>query len=249
MSRYRAGLIHLLISAAVVALALGAALLVWYPPPLFDAAGADRLLLILAGVDVTLGPLLTTLIFRSGKRGLRFDLTVIGLVQVAALAYGGWTMFLARPAYLVFAVDRFDVVTAADIPAEEQAKATRPEFRSSPLAGYRLVAARKPADRQEFERVTFAAMFAGHDLSHFPQHYTDYDGEMARAALARAKTLEDLRSGNPAAAAALAAWLDREGMQASALKFLPVKAAKRDLAAALERDSGRLVRLAPVPIW
>ena len=37
-------------------------------------------------VDVTLGPLITLIIFKPGKKGLLFDLVVIGMMQSAALA-------------------------------------------------------------------------------------------------------------------------------------------------------------------
>jgi hypothetical protein len=42
----------------------------------FEAAGGDRLIFILAAVDVTLGPLITLIIFKAGKKGLKFDLAV-----------------------------------------------------------------------------------------------------------------------------------------------------------------------------
>jgi len=59
MSRWKAAAIHSSISI-VVALAVGILLLgVWYPPPYFHAAGADQLILLLVGVDLVLGLLLT----------------------------------------------------------------------------------------------------------------------------------------------------------------------------------------------
>ena len=83
MSRWKAAGIHLSISLAI-GLLVGALLFgVWYPPPYFHAAGADELILLLVGIDIVLGPLMTLVIFRSGKRGLKFDLTVIGLVCLA----------------------------------------------------------------------------------------------------------------------------------------------------------------------
>lgn len=41
------------------------------------------------------------------------DFTVIGLLQVAALAYGLWTVFVARPVHLVFEYHRMAVVLLA----------------------------------------------------------------------------------------------------------------------------------------
>ena len=44
------------------------------------------------GKTTVVGPLLTLIVFRAGKPGMKFDLAVIGLVQVAALAYGTATV-------------------------------------------------------------------------------------------------------------------------------------------------------------
>jgi len=88
---------------------------VWYRWPLFRIAGGSGLTLILAGVDMTLGPLITLVVFKSGKKGLKFDLAVIALLQATALAYGVHVVYAARPVYLVFAFDRFNVMTAEDI--------------------------------------------------------------------------------------------------------------------------------------
>ena len=46
-------------------------------------------------------------VFKIGKPSLRFDLSIIALVQVAALTYGVWVVQNERPAAIVFADDRF----------------------------------------------------------------------------------------------------------------------------------------------
>ncbi|HEV7490359.1 MAG TPA: hypothetical protein VGO25_06105, partial [Rhodanobacteraceae bacterium] len=80
MTRWKASAVHLSISICVglgaVALIFG----VWYPPPYSHAVGADQLVVLLLGVDVVLGPLLTLVVFKSGKKSLRFDLSVIALL-------------------------------------------------------------------------------------------------------------------------------------------------------------------------
>jgi len=62
-------------------------------------------------VDVILGPLITLTVFNRSKprSELVRDLTVVGLIQLAALGYGLWTVFVARPVHLVFEYDRFRV--------------------------------------------------------------------------------------------------------------------------------------------
>src|SRR4051794_12122697 len=115
MTRWKAAAIHSSISAAV-ALLVGALLFgLWYPPPYFHAAGADELILVLVGVDLAVGPLLTLIVFRPGKRGLKFDLVTIGVIQSAALVYGMSIILQSRPIFLVGTLDRFDLVSANEI--------------------------------------------------------------------------------------------------------------------------------------
>ena len=68
-------------------------------------------------VDVVCGPLLTLVLFNPSKprRELLLDLTVVGLLQVAALGYGLFAVFSARPVHMVFEYHRMAVVHAADV--------------------------------------------------------------------------------------------------------------------------------------
>ena len=75
-----------------------------------------------------------------------FDLSVILVLQVAALAYGCYVMFDARPVYNVFIVDRFDLIAANQIDAETALSKAPPEFQSLPLTGPRVIAARRIDD-------------------------------------------------------------------------------------------------------
>src|ERR1022692_3831778 len=161
MSRWKASGIHLGISAAIAAIVVGVMLKLWYPPPYFDAMGGGILLTLIVGCDVVLGPLITLIIFKSGKKGLKTDLAIIGCVQLAALAYGSYTIFIARPVFTVFAVDRFEVVAANAIKREELAKATSPAFSTLSLTGPRVVAARIPSDPQDRSRITTESLAGG----------------------------------------------------------------------------------------
>ena len=117
---------------------------VWYPPPYFALMGGAMLILLIVGCDVAIGPLITLIIFRVGKKGLKVDLAIVALLQVTALAYGAYVMFEARPVFTVYAVDRFEVVSANEINAEALAQAAAPEFASLPVAGPKVVGAAMP---------------------------------------------------------------------------------------------------------
>jgi hypothetical protein len=61
-------------------------LAVWYPQHYFAAMGGTTLILLLIGVDVVIGPLITLIVFDPKKKSLRFDLAVIAVLQLGALS-------------------------------------------------------------------------------------------------------------------------------------------------------------------
>jgi hypothetical protein len=223
MSRWKASGIHLLLSAAIVGAVVLVMLTVWYPWPLFEAVGGSRLIFILASVDVTIGPLITLIIFKSGKKSLKFDLSVIALLQFTALCYGVQVVYHARPIYLVFTVDRFELVMARDIDPKDLAAARRPEFRHLPLGRPRFIAAEMPTDPKLLNQLLSSAL-SGKDLQMFPQYYVDYS-ELAAKALAKARPVAILRERD---AAALDTYLKDHNLTEDAVRFLPLRAPKRD---------------------
>jgi hypothetical protein len=132
MNRWQASGIHLGISATIAAVVLSVLYLLWYPSTYFTAMGGEQLAFLVVGVDVVIGPLITLIIFKAGKKGLKFDLAVIALLQSAALTYGALVAAEARPVYTVFVVDRFEVVAANALDPAELAKVERKEFKSLP---------------------------------------------------------------------------------------------------------------------
>ena len=244
MSRWRASGIHLLLSIAIAAAVLAFMLSVWYPGPLFEAAGGSRLIFILVGVDVTLGPLITLIIFKSGKPGLKFDLAVIALVQLSALAYGMHTVYLARPVYLVFTKDRFELVSAKDLDPEDLQKATRPEFDHLPLGRPRYIAAVAPEDPDARQKLLMESL-QGKDLQMHPQYYVPYEQEIPNA-LARAQPLTLLLKRDPER---VQRGLQSAGRSQEAVKFLPLRGKDADGAVLLDAKTGAPLEIVLVDPW
>jgi hypothetical protein len=234
MSRWRAAATHLAISACVAGAVVAFMLLVWYPPPMFQAMGGSGLVLILVGVDVVLGPALTLIVFRSGKRGMKFDLAVIAAFQVAALLYGAHVVSLARPAFIVFVKDQFQVATVVELDPEELKKAKHPEFRSEPWLGPKLVLGVFPTDHKEQQELMFLGL-RGIDLQHFPKYYAPYEQGRAEI-LGRAWPLARVRKEEPTVAKVVDAWLASSGADEQKLRYLRLRG--RDYWVAVLIDAG-----------
>jgi hypothetical protein len=247
LNRWTASAIHLGISALLAVSVVALMLVVWYPRQYFTAMGGDTLILILIGVDVVIGPLITLIIFAPKKKNLRFDLAVIAALQLAALAYGCNVMFEARPVYNVFVVDRFEVVAANAVDEESRAKAA-PEFRALPLTGPQVIAARQPEDPQRLAEIVMSAMNGGPDLANLAELYVPY-AQFRHDAARAARPLAELAKRQPQDAAAIRAFVAASGRAEDAVGFLPMKARNRDMAVAVDVKTGEVVGILPVYPW
>ncbi len=244
LSRWKASGIHLLASAVIAAALVTVMLTVWYPWPLFAIAGGSGLMIILVGVDVVLGPLITLIIFRAGKKGLKYDIMFIAALQLAALAYGVYAVYSVRPAYLVYVIDRFDLVTAIDLEEADLAKARRDEFKHLPLGGPRYVAVTMPQDPTERQKIMESGL-AGKDINLFPEYYLPYESQ-ARVALGQAKSIAKLQERDPAA---VKEFLASSGRTADSLRFLPLRYRRGDGVVLLDAGTGMPVKILQIEPW
>ncbi|MEL1265966.1 hypothetical protein [Pseudoxanthomonas putridarboris] len=176
MNRWKASGLHLLLSLLVIGGIALCAFLAWYPYGLYRIAGQDRLLLIMLGIDLVAGPLLTLVVYKTGKPSLRFDLAVIALCQLGFLGYGLHTLWQSRPVFLVASDMRFNLVFANEIDSEALAEAPRPEWRRLSWLGPQLVGVRPPEDEKQRQDLLFAFMSTGVDLDKLPRYYVAYTG-------------------------------------------------------------------------
>ena len=71
----------LLIALAIISVVF----FVWFPTPLANAEGVTRIFWMLLIIDVILGPLLTLLVYKEGKKTLKMDLCIIILLQIISI--------------------------------------------------------------------------------------------------------------------------------------------------------------------
>ena len=248
LTRWKAAAIHLGICALIALAVFACMALLWYPQPYFEAVGGTKLALTIIGVDVVIGPLITLVVYNPKKKSLRFDLAVVALLQIGALLYGIHVVYTARPVYVVFNVDRFDVVGANELFPDDWQALAPDEFKTLPLTGPRLVAADRPSDPKEQERLLFTAVMSGVDLPNFPQYFVPYHDRTA-AVIAKSQPLAKLREKRPGSEAELTRVVETFGQGSDHLAFLPVRARKEDLTAIIDRRNGNVVKVLPIDPW
>jgi hypothetical protein len=244
MSRWKASGIYLLVCALVALAVLVFMKLVWFPGPLFELTGGNQLLFILVSVDVVLGPLLVLVVYKPGKGSLKFDLAVIAILQLSALGYGLYTVSLARPAYVVFTLDRFDVVTAKDLDPEDLAKVKQPKFDHVPWGRPQFIGVIRPSDPREAEHVLNSAL-AGKDLQNFPQYYVEYASQ-AQQALQRAQPIDSIQKRSPDL---VDDYLSKANRAASSVRYLPLRAPKQDGAVLVDAVTAEPLVILSIDPW
>lgn len=244
--RLMAAATHCAISA-VLALGVMAAIIgLGYPEPWFHASGGRSLLLLIVTVDVVMGPALTFVVFDRRKKSLKVDLAVIALLQLAALSYGLHATVMGRPVFQTFVVDRFEVVSAAEVDPAELALAPQP-MRRLGWGRPALAATQRPTDPELREQLVFAAT-SGIDLRHLLRFYVPYE-QQREAVLKAAQPLTALAGFNRQDL--IDARLKGVRVDPATLRWLPVSASREDLVALIDARTAELravVRLSPWPV-
>ncbi|NLY13479.1 MAG: type IV pilin accessory protein [Gammaproteobacteria bacterium] len=234
--------IHLFISILISLALITTTIHAWYPTPLYTAVGATYIYLIILSINIITGPLLTLMVYKTGKKNLVMDLTVIAALQITALGYGLWTVAEGRPAWLVFAADRFDLVRVLDIDERKLDQAAM-QYRQPSLLGPQWVAAVSPTDSSEKSDILLESVFAGVDIAQRPNLYQPLDSQKeaiqqhllelsALPSINTAKRIKDVLAKHPSANA-----------------WLPLRASNQDMVVLMRKDTAEVIAIVDLRPW
>lgn len=240
--KLRASAIHVIISLLIGGVCASIVFFIWYPYPLAKAVGVTHIFLMLLVIDIILGPLLTFLIYKKGKKTLKLDLFCIGLIQIFALCYGMWTVYQGKPAWLVFNADRFDVVRIIEIDQRKKNQ-VKDEYRTLNLMSPKWVAAVAPQNIEENNDILFEAVFAGIDIAQRPELYQSLN-DVKDTIQKKALILDSLNNYN-----------NRENIKKILSKYpnadawLPLKANAVDMVVLVNKESASIIKIVDLRPW
>lgn len=162
--------VHLIVSICVACITAAIVFFCWYPFPLNKAVGVTHIFLMMLGIDMVLGPFFTWLVYKEGKKSLKFDLIVVILIQVIALFYGVYKIADGRPGWLVYNVDRFELVKNNEI-VMENPKQVQPQFKQPTWFKPQFVAAEFAKDKKQKNKEMFAEITSGISIAQRPERY------------------------------------------------------------------------------
>ena len=164
---------HLTISFLIALFVVGLVFFIWYPSSLATAVGVTKIFLMMLTIDVIIGPILGLLVYREGKKSLKFDLTVIILLQLSALFYGVYSIEQGRPAWIVFNVDRFELVRKNEI-VDQNINHAQPQFQQPSWLKPQFVATEFSKNIEQHNNDMFAEVLSGISIAQRPERYVDF---------------------------------------------------------------------------
>lgn len=232
---------HMAASICIALLVLGLVYGLWYPSPLAKAVGVTHIFLMLLAIDVILGPILGFVVYKESKKTLKFDLSVIILIQIAALVFGVYNIAQARPAWVVFNTDRFELIRNNDLVLSE--KAPQDEFAQVSWVGPQWAAVKVTNDIQQKNEDLFAEALGGLSIAQRPERYIDIDEEKATLRK-RALPLSGLYQYN-----------DKQQVNTVLAKYpqanhwLPMKALSIDMVVLINKETAKVIKIVDLRPW
>jgi len=173
--RFKAFSVHLISSATVLALILSGLYFGWYRWPGWYLSEVSKVVVVMIGVDLVLGPTLTFIIANKNKPRREFtrDVAIIVLIQLCALLYGSASLWNGRPICYAYSEGFLQLVQAYDISADEMrlGREHNPSLAPSWYSLPRWVWAPLPEDQDAQQTILASAVTGGDDVISMPRYY------------------------------------------------------------------------------
>lgn len=227
---------HLFVSIFFAILALLIVFIFWYPAPLASAVGVTDLFFMMLVIDVLIGPILGFIVYKEGKKTLKMDVIIIIVIQVSALLYGLYSIEKGRPVYVVYNIDRFELVRKNEIISNDDSQL------SSIGISPNYVAVKYPDDIKLRDQLMFDEIFGGVSLSQRPEYYQPLDSVQHKMKL-KAQVLQNLSQFNSTT--------DIEKIlkeYPTAIGFVPLKSNHLDMTVLVDQNA-QVVKVVDLRPW
>ncbi|WP_373683523.1 TfpX/TfpZ family type IV pilin accessory protein [Acinetobacter sp. YH18001] len=221
---------------------VGVVFFVWYPTPLATAVGVTQIFLMMLAIDVIIGPILGWLVYKEGKKTLKFDLSVIITIQIAALCYGVFSIEQGRPVWLVYNVDRFELVRKNEIVTEHLDQA-QSQFQQLSWFKPQFVATEFSKDANQRSEDMFAEVFNGISIAQRPERYVELTQAKTQIQQ-RALPLKELEQYN-----------SKTEVEKTLAKYpkadawLPLKANAVDMVVLIDKEKAEVIKIVDLRPW
>ncbi|MEN8270919.1 TfpX/TfpZ family type IV pilin accessory protein [Acinetobacter baumannii] len=233
---------HLSLSIFLALIIITWVFLIWYPQPLAQAVGVTHIFLMMIAIDVVLGPILGFLVYKEGKKTLKIDLAVIILIQLSALGYGIYSIAQGRPVWLVYNVDRFELVRNNEI-IDINTQKVQAQFRTPPWFKPKFTAVQLAKNNEERSNNMFEEVIGGISLAQRPERYVNL-AQVKSQIQKYAQNLNELEKYNSKQEVETVL---KEYPSANA--WVPLKANAIDMVVLMNKNSAQVIKIVDLRPW
>ena len=175
-NKLKAFTIHFLLSLVLISLLLGLIVYFWFPLEYLNISSFKDITLLIITIDLILGPILTFIVFNPLKKSLKFDLSTIVVLQIAALSYGVFALYQTHPLFITYKHGTFNLVYTNEVNLDN---AKHNEFRVSTLSSGNLAFTQLPKDPQKQAEMIMAIDLKGEpDIDKRVELYEPYENHL-----------------------------------------------------------------------
>lgn len=233
---------HLIISLLIALIIVGVVFLIWYPTPLGKAVGLTEVFVMLITIDIIIGPLLSLLIYKEDKKNLKIDLSMIIFIQISALIYGVYSIEQGRPVWIVYNVDRFELVRANDLVVDNIDNIPQ-EYRRKSWFKPKFVGVEFSKDRATRNNDLFKEVTEGVSIAQNPERYIAIN-KVKKTMQNKAQSLSLLEQYN-----------DKNTVKEILMKFpeanayVPLKSNIVDMTVLINKEKGSVIEVVDLRPW
>ena len=240
--RFKFFLCHLSISILIALIVTGIIFFVWYPYPLAQAVGVIHLFIMLILIDLIVGPLMTLLIYKKDINAFKMDLSIIIIIQIAALIYGLHSITQGRPVWIVFNQNKFELVRVND-QFIENTEHIHKQFQTISWTGPHYAAAVPSQNMKQREDDLFMDALGGVSLAQRPERYVTLS-HVKQKIQQQSQELDNLKNFNDVQLVEKTL-----NQYPKATAYLPLKASKLDMVILLNKKEGSVVNVVNLRPW
>ncbi len=233
---------HLLTSFFIALNVIGIIFFIWYPDPIAQAVGVTNILLMLLFIDVIIGPFLGLLVYKENKKTLKMDLSVIIVLQLSALGYGVYTIEKARPIWIAYYVDQFQLIKKNEIFLENIHHAL-PEYQHIPWLKPQFVGVEFAKDKQTRSDDMLADVLGGISIARRPERYVALN-TVKKQIQQHSQSLALLNQFNEKTLVK-----NTLAKYPKATAFVPLKANAVDMTVLINKEKGEVVKIVDLRPW
>ena len=237
-TRWQAASIHLGLCAVLYVVLLYLILFYWYPQPYFAADGGWEGIRLITGVDLVLGPVLTLIVYKLGKPGLRRDLVLIGILQTVAIIWGTSLVYEQRTAMVTYADGSFFTLNYEQVQSAG-GKAIDVAERSETIPPYAFV--RLPAEARVRQKLRLQALSKGLPVHQLGDYYEPLGKSNYQDVLAQGLDMNKYTAKSEDNRQIVDRFLARHGGTAKDYAFLILNARYQEPLLALRRTDGQVI--------